>query len=120
MDIGTEVIRPQEQYYILATESPPAERSLILKHGDTFAVLNRFGDMDAGIRQEEGLYHGGTRFLSELRLSLAGGRPLLLSSTVRQDNALLTADLTNPDIYLNGKLVLPRGTLHVRRSIFIW
>src|SRR5438132_5531368 len=105
MDIGTEVVRPQEQYYILATESPPAERSLILKHGDSFAVLNRFGDMDAGTRHEEGLYHGGTRFLSELRLSVAGGRPLLLSSTIREDKVLLAVDLSTPDIYLNSQVV---------------
>jgi glycogen debranching enzyme len=75
--------------------------------------------MDSTTRHEEGLYHGGTRFLSQLRLCLANGRPLLLSSTVRQDNVLLSADLTNPDIYFQGQLALPRGVLHLRRSTFI-
>jgi glycogen debranching enzyme len=119
MDL-TELARSQEQYYISATEPAPAEKSLILKQGDTFAVINRFGDMDSDSRHEEGIYYGGTRFLSRLSLTLMGGRPLLLSSTVRLDNVLLGADLTNPDIYFGRNLVLPRGTLHLRRSTFIW
>jgi glycogen debranching enzyme len=115
-----EVIRPQEHYYILATESAPPELSLVLKGGDTFAVLNRFGDIDSANRHEEGIYHAGTRFASGLRLLLVSGRPLLLSSTVREDNVVLVADLTNPDVYFDGKVVLPRGTLHIMRRKFIW
>jgi glycogen debranching enzyme len=115
-----EVIRPQEHYYILATESAPPELSLVLKGGDTFAVLNRFGDIDSENRHEEGIYHAGTRFMSGLRLLLVSGRPLLLSSTVRDDNVVVIADLTNPDVYFDGKVVLPRGTLHIMRRKFIW
>jgi len=115
-----EVIRPQEHYYILATESAPPELSLVLKGGDTFAVLDRFGDIDSANRHEEGVYHGGTRFASCLRLLLVSGRPLLLSSTVREDNVVVVADLTNPDVYFDGKVVLPRGTLHIMRRKFIW
>ena len=37
--------------------------------------------------EPEGLYHRDTRFLSRLRLLIDGTRPLLLSSTVRNDNA---------------------------------
>jgi len=115
-----EVIRPQEHYYILATESAPPELSLVLKGGDTFAVLNPFGDIDSENRHEEGIYHAGTRFTSRLRLLLVSGRPLLLSSTVRDDNVVVIADLTNPDVYFDGKVVLPRGTLHIMRRKFIW
>jgi glycogen debranching enzyme len=115
-----EVIRPQEHYYILATESAPPELSLVLKGGDTFAVVNRFGDIDSANRHEEGIYCAGTRFVSWLRLLLVSGRPLLLSSTVREDNVVVVADLTNPDVYFDGKVVLPRGTLHIMRRKFIW
>jgi glycogen debranching enzyme len=115
-----EVILPQEQYYILATESAPSERTLVLKQGEMFGVLDRFGDINSEARHEEGLYHAGTRFLSRLCLSLVSGRPMLLSSTVRQDNVVLVADLTNPDVYFDGRVVLPRGTLHVLRYKFIW
>src|SRR5262249_24343067 len=62
----------------------------------------------------------GTRFLSCFKMKFAGGRPLLLSSTVRRDNVLLGADLTNPDIYFEGRLFLQRGTVHIYRSQFLW
>ena len=79
-----------------------------------------FGDIDTSARHEEGLYHEGTRFLSRLTLTLAGGRPLLLSATSRRDNLLIAADLTNPDIYLDGRVILPRGSLHLYRTKLIW
>jgi glycogen debranching enzyme len=114
------ITTPEQQYYILATESPARERTLVLKEGETFAVFNDFGDVDADARHEEGLYHEGTRFLSRMTLLLAHDRPLLLSSTVRRDNVVLAADLTNPDIYYEGQVILPRGTLHIYRSKFLW
>jgi glycogen debranching enzyme len=107
-------------YYVQATKSSLVERTLVLKQGDSFSVCDPLGDIDVGERSDEGLYHEGTRFLSKWRLSLANGRPLLLSSTVRKDNFLMVADLTNPDVFRNGRLILPRGTLHIRRTAFIW
>ena len=55
-----------------------------------------------------------------LEFLIDGQRPLLLSSAVENDNVVLTVDLSNPDIYEDGKIVLPRETLHVRRSKFLW
>ncbi|HXS26981.1 MAG TPA: amylo-alpha-1,6-glucosidase [Steroidobacteraceae bacterium] len=109
-----------QRYYILAPEVPVPEHTLVLKNDDTFGVFNDFGDIDAGARHEEGLYHEGTRFLSQLVLKLAGHRPHLLSSAVRRDNLLMSADLTNPDLYREGQVVLPRGSLHIFRSKLIW
>ncbi|HTW39095.1 MAG TPA: amylo-alpha-1,6-glucosidase [Steroidobacteraceae bacterium] len=109
-----------QRYYIVAPEVPVPEHTLVLKDDETFGVFNDFGDIDAEARQEEGLYHDGTRFLSQLVLKLAGGRPHLLSSTVRRDDLLMSADLTNPDLYLHGRVVLPRGSLHIYRSKLIW
>jgi glycogen debranching enzyme len=108
------------EFYILAPEVPVPERTFVLKHDETFGLFNDFGDIAAGARHEEGLYHQGTRFLSRLALKLAGGRPLLLSSAVRRDNLLMGVDLTNPDIYLGGNVMLPRGSLHIYRSKLIW
>jgi glycogen debranching enzyme len=108
------------EFYILAPEVPVPERTFVLKQDDTFGLFNDFGDIAAGARHEEGLYHQGTRFLSRLALKLLGGRPLLLSSAVRRDNLLLGVDLTNPDIYLGGDAMLPRGSLHIYRSKLIW
>jgi glycogen debranching enzyme len=46
---------------------------------------------------------------------------MLLSSTLRDDNATLTCDLTNPDIYDgDGRLVLSHDLIHIRRSRLLW
>ena len=108
-----------ERYYIPAPEVPVPERLRVLKHDETCGLFNDSGDIDAHARHEEGLYHRGTRFLSRLTLKLMGARPLLLSSAVHRDNLLMSADLTNPDLYVNGQVVVPRGSLHVYRSKLI-
>src|SRR5208283_5837425 len=69
-------------YHILAASCLADERTRVLKHGDTFAVFDHYGDIKPGGLGEEGLYHESTRFLSCLVLELEGGRPFLLSSTV--------------------------------------
>src|SRR5687768_9937443 len=88
---------PEEDRYSIAARSALTTR--VLKHGETFGVFDRHGDIRAmGMRGAEGLYHEGTRFLSLLRLRLSEERLLLLSSTVRENNLMLAADLTNPDL----------------------
>ncbi|MEO8465367.1 MAG: amylo-alpha-1,6-glucosidase [Gammaproteobacteria bacterium] len=111
---------PRQQYYIVATESPDVVRAHVLKRGETFAVFDDFGDIEGRPHGREGLYHAGTRYLSRLQLTLGSHRPLLLSSTVRRDNAVMTVDLTNPDLYTGGRHALARGTLHINRSRFLW
>ena len=114
------VILEEAQYYIQATTAPTTERSLVLKQDETFGVFDHHGDIDSHERAEDGVFNRGTRYLSCLRMTLLRGRALLLSSTVRRDNVLLAADLTNPDIYSEGRLLLPRGTLHISRRQFLW
>jgi glycogen debranching enzyme len=109
-----------EQYYIVAPAIPRPERTLVLKQDQTFGIFNEFGDIDTQARQDEGLYHEGTRFLSNCTLSLAGGRPLLLSAAVRRDNLVLGSDLTNPDLYSNGHVAIERGSIHIFRAKLIW
>jgi glycogen debranching enzyme len=65
---------------------------------------------------QEGLYHEGTRFLSRLLFKLGNARPFLLNSVVTEDNSLFVVNLTNPDVYQRGQLMLPRGTLHITRT----
>jgi glycogen debranching enzyme len=115
-----EVIQVQDQFYILASSARLSEQNRVLKHGDTFAVFDRFGDIHRIGRGERGLYHGGTRHLSRLELRLLGSRPLLLSSTIREDNGMLTVDLTNPDVAVDGQVVLARDQVHVFRACFLW
>src|SRR2546426_9260610 len=62
-----DIIRLQDQFYILATSSRVDDRTRVLKHGDTFAVFDRFGDMASVGMGELGPYHEGTRFVSRPR-----------------------------------------------------
>ncbi|HEY2988994.1 MAG TPA: amylo-alpha-1,6-glucosidase [Candidatus Binatia bacterium] len=115
-----DIIKVEDQFYILATTAAAEDRVRVLKHGETFAVFDRYGDIRPVGLGEEGIYHEGTRFLSRLELRLGNTRPLLLSSTVRDDNTLLAVDLTNPDVKIGEQIVVPRGTLHLFRSKFLW
>jgi glycogen debranching enzyme len=108
------------QFFIPAAASLQERRPRTLKHGDTFALFDHNGDALAGPGNPEGLYHRDTRYLSYLHLTVGGARPLLLSSTIRDDNATLTCDLTNPDLYEDGRLVLEHDLVHIRRSCFLW
>jgi glycogen debranching enzyme len=107
-------------FYIQATSPAADEQARVLKHGDTFGVFDHYGDVKPTGMGEEGLYHEGTRFLSCLLLNLGEERPLFLSSTVKQDNELLTVDLTNPDVFTGDRIAIPRGTLHLFRSKLLW
>ena len=116
-----ELLKHQDSFYILATSTRADDRTRVLKHGETFAVFDRFGDVQPVGLGEQGLYHDGTRFLSRLEVRIGGRRPLLLSSTVKEENDLLAVDLTNPDIAArDGALILRRGELHLFRAKFLW
>jgi glycogen debranching enzyme len=116
-----DVIRVQDQFYILATASKAAHPTAVLKHDDTFAVFDYSGDIGALGTGEQGLYHEGTRYLSLFRLRLNRQRPLLLSARVKDDNELFSVDLTNPDIQLgDGDLAIARDLVHLFRARFLW
>jgi glycogen debranching enzyme len=116
-----EVIHHSDQFYILATSSRIDDRTRVLKDGDTFAVFDRYGDIRNPVGLgERGLYHHDTRFLSWLEMSLGVDRPLLLSSTIREDNALLAVDLANPDSAADGMPVLAANSVHIFRTAFLW
>jgi len=110
---------PETPFYIAATGSSTRPRCT-LKHGDCFAVLDSHGDLGATPGGSDGIYFHDTRYLGQLELLLNGAQPLLLGSNVRDDNSMLTVDLTNPDFYFADKLVLPKDTLHIVRTLFLW
>jgi glycogen debranching enzyme len=115
-----DVIQVQDQFYILATASKATERTAVLQHDDTFAVFDLYGDVGAFGTSEQGLYHEGTRYVSRFRLRVNGRRPLLLSARVKDDNELFGADLTNPDMPLDGDQLLLRDLVHLFRSRLVW
>ncbi|HYY60388.1 MAG TPA: glycogen debranching N-terminal domain-containing protein, partial [Burkholderiales bacterium] len=92
-----------------------------LKHGDSFAMFDEFGDIREVEHSPAGLFHHDTRFLSRLQFTLEGHRPMVLSSTVQPDNVMLDVDLTNPDFFdPEGHLVLAKDTFHIARAKFLW
>jgi glycogen debranching enzyme len=107
-------------FYIQTPSGLADEQSRVLKYGDTFAVFDHLGDIKPTGLGEEGLFHNGTRHLSCLLLLLDQHRPLFLSSTVKEDNVLLTVDLTNPDLVRGDQIAIHRGTVHIFRSKFLW
>jgi glycogen debranching enzyme len=110
---------PETPFYIPATGSSTRPRRT-LKHGDCFAVLDSHADIGASAGGPDGIFFCDTRYLSHLEMLLNGQQPLLLGSSVRDDNSILTVDLTNSDIYLAQNLVLPKDVLHVVRTLFLW
>jgi glycogen debranching enzyme len=110
---------PEVPFYI-AAKGPAARPRCTLKSGDTFIVLDNHGDIGVAAGGPDGLFHADTRFLSRLELLLNGLQPLLLGSNLRDDNAWLAIDQTNPDIYEGESLILPKDLLHVMRRIFLW
>jgi glycogen debranching enzyme len=108
------------QFIIQASASLHERRPRTLKHGDTFAVFDQNGDAFAGPGRPEGLFHRDTRHLSHFYLTIGGAPALLLSSTLRDDNATLTCDLTNPDLFGADGLAIRRELIHLRRSRFLW
>jgi glycogen debranching enzyme len=106
-------------FYIPAKGSPTRHRYK-LKHNDTFVVVDSHGDIGAALGEPDGVFNNDTRYLSRLELHVNGQPTLLLGSRVRDDNTMLTADLTNPDIFEEGRIALPKDTVHIVRSSFVW
>ena len=98
--------------------SPSSRRTL--KHGDSFAMFDEFGDVVELEHSPAGLFHFDTRHLSRFCFTLEGHRALCLSSTVQPDNLTLDVDLTCPDIFQGDRLVLAKDTFHVSRAKFLW
>ncbi len=109
-----------ERYDIVATSSLTDIGTRVLKFGDAFAVFNRYGDIHQVGNGEQGLYFGGTRFLSQLDLTVASERLLLLSSAVRGNNLMLAVDLAAPELRLgDGTEIIPHASLHMFRAKFL-
>src|SRR6202043_2748440 len=109
----------ESPFYIPMT-GPAARPRRSLKSDDTFVVLDSHGDIGASAGGPDGLFNADTRYLARLELLLDDLQPLLLGSNLRDDNSALTVDLTNPDIYRDGRIVMQRDMLHIVRTIFLW
>ena len=113
---GTPRVSP---FYIPATAPSSVQGRRVLKEGGTFALLDEYGSAQATGPGPEGLFFEDTRYLSQLHLTIDDQRPLLLSSRMTQDNAMLAVDLANPDLREDGKLRLPGAMVHLQLGILL-
>jgi glycogen debranching enzyme len=95
-------------------ESTGTEK-LVLKRSNLFAVTGRLGDIFPPGARDQGAYFEDTRFLSQLRLTVAGGPPVVLST---QGSAEYTSqiDLTVTSTLFGGLFADPVNFLHLRRE----
>jgi glycogen debranching enzyme len=110
----------QETTFYIPATGPATRPRRTLKHNDTFLVVDAHGDIGASAGGPDGLFHNDTRFLSRFEVLINGMQLLLLGSNLRDDNAILKVDLTNPDFYSEKRLVLEKDTLHLDRTVFLW
>tara|TARA_R110002049_G_scaffold288423_1_gene470961 strand:+ start:145364 stop:147634 length:2271 start_codon:yes stop_codon:yes gene_type:complete len=109
---------PKTDWDVQANAHRAPEDTRVLKRGDTFVIIDRLGEMGLPHRCEQGLYHQGTRFLSNWELLVDGHRPLLLGSNMKKDNSLLIVEMTSPEIN-TGDVVMAQGNLHIFRSMLL-
>jgi glycogen debranching enzyme len=114
-----DIIQVEDQFYIRAESSLADDRTLVLLRNNTFAIFDKYGDIQPVGLGQQGLFHDDTRYLSRLELHIGGHKPLLLSSVTDEANVMVTVDLTNPDMELSPGVSLPRGTLHLGRNKFL-
>jgi len=107
-------------WYVLASSSRTDDRTRVLKHAKTFCLFDRYGDIQHIGLGEQGIYHRGTRYLSLYELSVNNKRPMLLNSTVKQDNSMMLVDMTTGNLYDKDRIVVPRGSLHIFRTKVLW
>lgn len=106
-------------YYITAVGAAALPGSSVLKQGDAFGILDGSGNIVAGLSSLQGIVFQDTRYLSALTLTIDGEPPMLLSSSVTGESALLEADLSNCDLYKGTTLRLPRGSVHIRNTLLL-
>jgi glycogen debranching enzyme len=110
-----------DKWYVAATSMSADEQPMVLKNENTFAMFDRFGDVQALAPGQQGLYHEDTRFLSHQGFLVDGTRPLHLGSSVQDSSSLLVIDLMNPDRPASGaRPALAKGTLHIFRAKLLW
>ena len=98
-------------------ESTGTEK-LVLKRGNLFAVGGRVGDIWPPGARDQGAYFEDTRFLSKLRLTVAGGPPVVLSTQTRAEY-VSQVDLTVTSSHFGGVFQDPVNFLHLRREQLI-
>jgi glycogen debranching enzyme len=116
--------RPRASGHDAAVAGAPPIRAearaelLVLKWGPMFLCARPDGDLRAAAVSGEGFYRDDTRYLSEMRLTLGGTQPVLLSRSVEAGYRAVV-DATNPSFFDVSGARVPQETLNVRRTLVV-
>ena len=106
----------ESKYHIPADSVSWDDRTQVINHYDTFGIFDRWGDIHPHGRNAQGIFHQGTRFINRLELRINKTKPLLLSSSIKQENEVLSVDITNADL---NDCNIKENTIHIGREQFI-
>lgn len=116
----SEIIQLENKYYISVNSTYTDDRIKVLNHIDTFGIFDRWGDIKQLGEEIQGIYYNGMRFINNLEFRINDQRPLLLSSSIKEENEILSIDLTNPQIdNVATGISVPKDVLYIGRSKFI-
>ena len=113
-----DIIQLENKFYISVNSTYADDRVRVLNHIDSFGIFDRWGDIKQLGEEVQGIYHNGMRYISELQKRINGKRPLLLSSSVKEKNEILSVDLTNP-ILQGEDRTIQKDEIYLGRSKFI-
>jgi glycogen debranching enzyme len=108
----------EEAHYIEGSSAHETEGGRVLKHGDAFVIVDRRGEIQPSGRGEQGIFYKGTRYVSKLRFRFGKRAPMLLCSSVLENNLMLAVDLANPDLREESGRI-PHATIHVARRALL-
>ncbi|KMJ58238.1 amylo-alpha-1,6-glucosidase [Bacillus sp. LL01] len=91
----------------------------VIKENDLFLLTDQNGDIPENHSYGLGLYTKDTRFLSKLDVKINGEEPILLHSDAAE-NYMATILMTNPHMEKDGKLILWRESVEIKRTRFIY
>lgn len=114
--IAAKEVNTNEKYHVGSESFNFDERTQVINHIDTFGIFNRWGDIHSHGKKAHGIFYKGTRYMNRLELLLNNKKPVLLSSSIKSDNEILSIDLTNPDI---AKCNIKENSIHIRRQQMI-
>lgn len=90
----------------------------VIKEDDYFLITDKNGDIEPAAQSGQGFYSKDTRFLSRMELLINEQKPILLSSEADK-NYKATILLTNPHMEKDGRVILWRDSIQIRRDRFI-
>lgn len=106
-----------DEWAVLSARVLATTRKYAVKDNDAFVVTDDHGDIPCQIKSELGYYHADTRYLAGLELTINGRRPLLLSCRITDDGGEIVAEMTNADCYSHERVLVPRATIYIQRSL---